>query len=124
MSLEGTANLQQLNLRAQAGLCLEIAGHMNDRKTAENLKAEAARHHAEANAFEEVDHHRRQKSLDQKVETGALTLGPCFRRTVRQFRPTFPARESDMESQSRRPSTGFENFGAIGNRRNHPVRRT
>ena len=39
-------------LRAQAELCLEIARHMSDPKAAENLKAEAARYHAEAAAME------------------------------------------------------------------------
>jgi hypothetical protein len=39
-------------LRAQAAFCLEIAGQMSDAATCENLRAEAARYHAEA---EEID---------------------------------------------------------------------
>jgi hypothetical protein len=39
-------------LRAQAELCLEIARQMSDPKAAENLKAEAARYHAEAATIE------------------------------------------------------------------------
>ena len=39
-------------LRAQAEFCLEMARQMSDRKSADNLKAEAARHHAEAAAIE------------------------------------------------------------------------
>ena len=39
-------------LRAQAELCLEIARETSDRKPAENLRAEAARYHAEATQIE------------------------------------------------------------------------
>lgn len=42
-------------LRAQAELCLEVARQISDLKTAENLKAEAARYHAEAAAVEAVE---------------------------------------------------------------------
>jgi hypothetical protein len=35
-------------LRAQAELCLEMACQMSDQTTADNLRAEAARYHAEA----------------------------------------------------------------------------
>ena len=44
-------------LRAQAELCLEIARHMSDPKAAGNLKAEAARYHAEAAAMESAVPH-------------------------------------------------------------------
>ena len=40
-------------LRAQAQWCLELARQMSDRKTADNLKAEAARYQAEALVIEE-----------------------------------------------------------------------
>jgi hypothetical protein len=39
-------------LRAQAELCLEIARQMSDQTTSENLRAEAARYHAEAAEIE------------------------------------------------------------------------
>ena len=39
-------------LREQAELCLQIARQMSDRSTADNLKAEAARYHAQAAAIE------------------------------------------------------------------------
>ena len=39
-------------LRGQAQWCLELARQMSDRKTADNLKAEAARYLAEAVALE------------------------------------------------------------------------
>ena len=39
-------------LRGQAQWCLELARLMSDRKTADNLKAEAARYQAEAVAIE------------------------------------------------------------------------
>jgi hypothetical protein len=39
-------------LRAQAEFCLEVASQMSDLKTSENLKAEAARYHAEATEIE------------------------------------------------------------------------
>lgn len=42
-------------LRAQAELCLEVARQISELKTAENLKAEAARYHAEAAAVEAGD---------------------------------------------------------------------
>jgi hypothetical protein len=42
-------------LRAQAELCLEIAREMSDRKPAENLRAEAARYHAEASQIEAAE---------------------------------------------------------------------
>ena len=42
-------------LRAQAELCLRIARQMSDETTADNLRAEAARHHAEATEIESVD---------------------------------------------------------------------
>jgi hypothetical protein len=42
-------------LRAQAELCLKIARQMSDETTADNLRAEAARHHAEATEIESVD---------------------------------------------------------------------
>ena len=35
-------------LRAQAELCLEMARQVGDRATSDNLRAEAARYHAEA----------------------------------------------------------------------------
>ena len=40
-------------LRAQADFCLQMARQMSDRKTADNLKAEAARYQTEALALEE-----------------------------------------------------------------------
>ena len=40
-------------LRSQAAWCLELARQMSDRKTADNLKAEAARYQAEALVIEE-----------------------------------------------------------------------
>jgi hypothetical protein len=49
-------------LRAQAELCIEIARQMSDRKTAENLRAEAARHHAEANEIEDAGQQRSQSN--------------------------------------------------------------
>ena len=39
-------------LRAQAELCLEMARQVSDRATADNLRAEAARYHAEAAEIE------------------------------------------------------------------------
>jgi hypothetical protein len=39
-------------LRARAEFCLEVASQMGDHKTVENLKAEAARYHAEAAEME------------------------------------------------------------------------
>jgi hypothetical protein len=39
-------------LRAQADLCLQIASQMSDGATADKLRAEAARHHAEAAEIE------------------------------------------------------------------------
>jgi hypothetical protein len=39
-------------LRAQAELCLEMAHQMSDAKAADNLRAEAARYHAEAETME------------------------------------------------------------------------
>jgi hypothetical protein len=39
-------------LRAQAELCLEMARQVSDRAIADNLRAEAARHHAEATEIE------------------------------------------------------------------------
>ena len=39
-------------LRAQAELCLEMARQVSDRATAVNLRAEAARYHAEAAEIE------------------------------------------------------------------------
>ena len=39
-------------LRAQAELCLEMAGQVSDRATADNLRADAARYHAEAAEIE------------------------------------------------------------------------
>jgi hypothetical protein len=39
-------------LRAQAELCLEIARQISDRTASENLRAEAARFHAEAAEIE------------------------------------------------------------------------
>ena len=45
-------------LRAQAELCLEIARQVSDRRTADSLRAAAARYHAEA----------------EEIETGVKTL--------------------------------------------------
>ena len=45
-------------LRAQAALCLEMAKQISDQATCENLRAEAARYHAEA----------------EEIETGSKTL--------------------------------------------------
>jgi hypothetical protein len=45
-------------LRAQADLCLEMARQVSDPTTSDNLRAEAARYHAEA----------------EEVETGVKTL--------------------------------------------------
>jgi hypothetical protein len=42
-------------LRAQAELCLEMARQVSDETTAGNLRAEAARHHAEAAEIGSVD---------------------------------------------------------------------
>jgi len=39
-------------LRAQAELCLEMARQMSDQKTSKNLRAAAARYHAEADGLE------------------------------------------------------------------------
>jgi hypothetical protein len=39
-------------LRAQAELCLEMAPQVSDAKTADNLRVEAARYHAEAAEIE------------------------------------------------------------------------
>ena len=39
-------------LRAQAELCLEMARQMSDQAASENLRAEAARYHAEATEIE------------------------------------------------------------------------
>ena len=39
-------------LRAQADLCLEMARQVSDRATANNLRVEAARYHAEATEIE------------------------------------------------------------------------
>ena len=39
-------------LRAQAELCLEMARQMSDQRASENLRAEAARYHAEAAEIE------------------------------------------------------------------------
>ena len=39
-------------LRAQAELCLEMARHVSDRATADNLRAEAARYQAEVAEIE------------------------------------------------------------------------
>jgi hypothetical protein len=39
-------------LRAQAELCLEMARQMSDQTTADNLRTEAARYHAEAAEIE------------------------------------------------------------------------
>jgi hypothetical protein len=39
-------------VRAQAELCLDLARQMSDRHAADNLKAQAARYHAEAAALE------------------------------------------------------------------------
>ena len=43
-------------LRAQAEFCLEVARQISDHKTVENLKAEAARYHAEATEVEAAQH--------------------------------------------------------------------
>lgn len=40
------------HLRAQAELCLKIAGQMSDRRAADDLQAEAAHHYAEAAEIE------------------------------------------------------------------------
>jgi hypothetical protein len=40
------------HLRAQAEFCLEVASQISNQKTVENLKAEAARYHAEAAEME------------------------------------------------------------------------
>jgi hypothetical protein len=40
-------------LRAQAALCLEIAGQMSDPKSAEKMRVDAAQYHARATALEE-----------------------------------------------------------------------
>jgi hypothetical protein len=40
------------HLRAQAEFCLEVARQISNQKTVENLKAEAARYHAEAAKME------------------------------------------------------------------------
>jgi hypothetical protein len=45
------------HLRAQAEFCLEVASQISDLKTAENLKAEAARYHAEAAEMELRERH-------------------------------------------------------------------
>ena len=42
-------------LRAQAVLCLEMARQVGDRATSDNLRAEAARYHAEAAEIENGD---------------------------------------------------------------------
>ena len=42
-------------LRGQAKWCLELARLMSDRKTADNLKAEAARYQAEAVVMETAE---------------------------------------------------------------------
>jgi len=42
-------------LRGQAELCLQIARQISDAKAVENLKAEAARYHAQAAALEEIE---------------------------------------------------------------------
>ena len=39
-------------LRAQPELCLEMARQVSDQTTSDNLRAEAARHHAEATEIE------------------------------------------------------------------------
>lgn len=39
-------------LRAQAAFCLEMASQMSNQATCENLRAEAARYHAEADEIE------------------------------------------------------------------------
>ena len=63
-------------LRAQAEFCLEMARQMSDQTTSENLRAEAARYHAEAT----------------EIETGVKTPGikaspereliPCLKRSM------------------------------------------
>lgn len=45
------------HLRAQAEFCLEVASQISDLKIAENLKAEAARYHAEAIEMELREKH-------------------------------------------------------------------
>lgn len=42
-------------LRSQAELCLEMARQLSDETTADNLRAEAARYHAEAAENESFD---------------------------------------------------------------------
>jgi hypothetical protein len=53
-------------LRAQAELCLQIARQMSDRKAAEQLRADAARYHAEAAAIEGEAPRAYSTSADEK----------------------------------------------------------
>jgi hypothetical protein len=50
-------------LRAQAALCLEIAGQMSDPRAAEKLRDEAAQYHARAAAIEEGEENPRLLKL-------------------------------------------------------------
>jgi hypothetical protein len=53
-------------LRAQAEFCLKVADQISDLKTVENLKAEAARYHAEAREIE---------TGGESERTGGVTAG-------------------------------------------------
>ena len=62
-------------LRSQAEWCLELARQMSDRKTADNLKAEAARYQAEALVIRRES--RRAKIRERQAGLGsALPTAP------------------------------------------------
>lgn len=74
-------------LRAQAEFCLQAARRISDHKTVENLKADAARYHAEATEVEAAQHARPKGevgfSLKRPADIGSADEKRAYFRLLR-----------------------------------------
>lgn len=76
-------------LRAQAEFCLQAARRISDHKTVENLKADAARYHAEATEVEAAQHARPKGKvgfslkLDRPADIGSADEKRAYFRLLR-----------------------------------------
>ncbi len=73
-------------LRVQAEFCLQAARRISDHKTVENLRAEAARYHAEATEVEAA-HRSGSKSdgLDRRANFGSADEKRAYFRLLRHL---------------------------------------
>jgi hypothetical protein len=73
-------------LRAQAELCLEMARQVSDRATSDNLRAEAARYHAEAAEIETGVKTWELKEPPSRIDS-SIEAGRCPPRGISVCRP-------------------------------------